>query len=162
MVGQLCNPRNILVRISKEDDFISVMARGNLEIHGVPFWLSHWTSDFMEEEDSPWVLVWVTLPGLPLNYFQVSMLSSIGNGFGRYLKRDNTMMCVTHPEVAQTCVEIDVSKPLRNSFWLGPLGMVVSHFQKVISDLIPLFCMCCRKQGHLESNCLRKDQNSWD
>lgn len=144
-MGQLCNPRNVLVRMSIEDDFINAMVRGNSEIHGVHFRVSHWTPDFVEEEDSPLVLVWVTLPGLPPNYFQESMLSSIGNGFGRYLKRDNAMACVTRPMVAHICVEIDVSKPLRKSFWLGPPGLVSSHYQEVIFYSIPLFCACYMK-----------------
>ncbi|KAF5465236.1 hypothetical protein F2P56_015261 [Juglans regia] len=104
----------------------------------------------MEDEDSPWVPIWLTLPGLPPNYFQESMLRSIGNGFGCFLKQDNAMTCVTHPEAVHICVEIGVSQPLRNSFWLGPPGLATSHFQEVVIVSIPSFCVFGRKQGHLE------------
>lgn len=36
VVGQLSNPPNVLVRLTEENDFTSVMARRNAEIHGVP------------------------------------------------------------------------------------------------------------------------------
>lgn len=32
---------------------------------------------------------------------------------------DNAIAHVTHPEVARISAEMDVSKPLRHSFWLG-------------------------------------------
>ncbi|XP_035543856.1 uncharacterized protein LOC118347890 [Juglans regia] len=64
------------------------------------------------------------------------MLTSIGNGFGRYLKRDNATACVTHLEAARICLEIDVSKPLRKSFWLGPPGLASSHYQETPSKLV--------------------------
>lgn len=131
VIGQLQNLRNVLVRMA-EEDFISVMARGNSEMYGSPFRVFHWTPDYVEEEDFPWVPFWITLPGLPPNYFQESILRSIGNGFGRYLKRDNATVCVTRPEAARICVEIDVSQPLRKSFWLGPPGIVTRHYQKVV------------------------------
>lgn len=37
IIGQLSNPHNVFVQIAKEEDFISVIARGNYEILGVPF-----------------------------------------------------------------------------------------------------------------------------
>lgn len=86
MIGQPRNSCNVLVRMLKEDDFISVMARGNSEMLGSHFRVFHGTPYYLEDEDSPWAPVWLTLPGLPPNYFQESMLRSIGNGFGRYLK----------------------------------------------------------------------------
>lgn len=43
IVGQLKNPRNILVWLSNEENFIAVMTRGNSEIAGPPYWVFHWT-----------------------------------------------------------------------------------------------------------------------
>lgn len=57
MDGQLLNLRSVLVRMEMEDDFISVMARGNSEMLGSPFWVFHWTPNYVEDKDSPWVLV---------------------------------------------------------------------------------------------------------
>lgn len=75
MVGQLRNPRNVLVRISNKEDFITVMARGNAKLAGIPYKISHWMPNFIEEEDLPW-------PGLPPNFFHELSLRSIGGGFG--------------------------------------------------------------------------------
>lgn len=84
------------------------------------------------------------------------MLRSIGGGFGRFLKRDNATACVSWKEATRICVEMDVSKPLRHSFWLGSPSLPNSHFHEVIIyESVPLFCDICRKQGHQASNCRR-------
>lgn len=72
--------------MAKEEDFIYMMVRGNSKILGVPFRVFHWTPDYVEDEDFPWVPVWMNFPRLPLNYFQESILRSIGDRFGKYLK----------------------------------------------------------------------------
>lgn len=112
----------------------------------------------MEDEDSLRVPVWITLPGLPPNYFQESILQSIGNGFGRYLKRDNATACVTRSKAVLICVELDASLPLLKSFCLGPPGLESSHFQEVIFESNPSFCVFYRKQDHLENKCLRRQE----
>lgn len=54
MIGQLHNPCNVLVRIAKEEDFISVMATGNFKVHGISFRVFHWTPEYVEDEDASW------------------------------------------------------------------------------------------------------------
>lgn len=49
VVGQLKNPQNILVRFTNEDDFFSVISRGNSEITGAPYRVFHWTPNFVEQ-----------------------------------------------------------------------------------------------------------------
>lgn len=82
----------VLIRLTNEDDFVSVMSWGHSEIMGVPYKVFHWTPDFNENVDSPVVPIWITLPGLPPNYFQPSMLKSIGDAFGNFLKWDNAIV----------------------------------------------------------------------
>lgn len=72
-----------------------------------------------------------------------TILKSIGRGFGHFLKHDNVKACVTRPEVARICVEMDISKPLRHHFWLGPPSMISSHFQDVVYESILPFCNWC-------------------
>ncbi|XP_042973018.1 uncharacterized protein LOC122304820 [Carya illinoinensis] len=155
VIGQLRNPRNVLIRLVMEEDFISVMARGNSELLGVPYRIFHWSPDFIEEEDSPWVPFWLSLPGLPPNFFQESILRSIGDGIGKFLKRDNATACVTRPEAARICVEVNVAGSLRKSFWLGALHGETSHFQEIFYESVPSYCCSCRKQGHTEERCNR-------
>ncbi|XP_042972861.1 uncharacterized protein LOC122304669 [Carya illinoinensis] len=158
VVGQLRNTRNILVRLINEGDFVSIMARGCSDVNGVPYKIFHWTPGFNEEDEPPLVPVWLTLPGLPPNYFQTSMLKSFGDGFGRFLKCDNATLCVTRPEAARICVELDVSAPLKKHFWIGSPGLESSIFQEVIYENLPVYCNWCRKQGHSEGSCKSKSQ----
>lgn len=69
VVGQLKNPRNVLVSLSNKEDFVSVMSWGIAEMECVPHRIFHWTPEFNEDEDSPTVHVWISLSGLPPNYF---------------------------------------------------------------------------------------------
>lgn len=58
------------------------------------------------------VPVWISLPGLLPNYYHsfIPLLSF----------QINATACVTRPEAARICVEMDVSKPLWHHFWLCP------------------------------------------
>lgn len=60
---------------------------------------------------------------------------------------------MTRVKVTRIYVEMDVSKPLHHHFWLGPLGLVSSHYQEIIYKSIPVFYSWCHKQGHMESKC---------
>lgn len=66
---------------------------------------------------------------------------------------------MTRLEVAQICVEVDVSKPLHHFFWLGSSVVESSHYQEVVFETIPTFCLHCRKQGHFVHCCKRKESN---
>ncbi|KAG2685520.1 hypothetical protein I3760_10G128900 [Carya illinoinensis] len=158
VVVQLRNSQNILVRLINEGDFVSVMARGCSDVNGVPYKIFHWTPGFNEADEPSLVPIWLTLPGLPPNYFQMSMLKSFGDGFGRFLKCDNATLCVTRPEAARICVELDVSAPLKNHFWIGSPGLESSFFQEVIFENLPMYCNWCRKQGHSKGSCKSKTQ----
>lgn len=68
------------------------------------------------------------------------------------------MACVTHPEVARICVEINISKPIRRSFWIGPPRVVTNHFQEVVYESLPMLCSRCRMQEHQESKCGRSER----
>lgn len=72
--------------------------------------------------------MWMTLSGLPLNFFHELILRSIGGGYGWFLKRDNANACLTHLKVARICIEINVSKPLCHSFWLGTSRLENGHY----------------------------------
>lgn len=132
VVGQLCNPLHILVRLINEEDFLTVMTRGNSDVDGVPYKVFHWTPGFNEDDEPPLVSIWITLLGLPPVYFQYSMLKSFGDGFGHFLECENATLYVMRPEGTRICVEMDVSAPLISHFWIDPPRIEKNHYQEVI------------------------------
>lgn len=79
------------------------------------------------------------ITGLPPNFYQVSTLKSLTLIMGTFLKRDNTMYCVTRPKGARFCVEMDVLKPPVQSFWIGHPAGEKRHCQEIIYENLQLF-----------------------
>ncbi|XP_042944814.1 uncharacterized protein LOC122278694 [Carya illinoinensis] len=112
-------PRNVFVRLSLDDDFVKAFARESCEINGVPYRVFHWTTNFHEDQEPICVPVWITLPGLPPNFYHESFLRNITAPIGRFLKRDNPTRCATRTDGARLCVEMDVTKEPIKALWIG-------------------------------------------
>lgn len=112
-------PRNVVIRFTSEEDFAMACARESAEIEGMPYRLFIWSLDFDEEHESSLVPVWVFLSGLLPHYYHEFVLRVIAAAFGRFLKRDNFTACASRTDGAHVCVEMDISKPPVESFWLG-------------------------------------------
>ncbi|CAI9769427.1 unnamed protein product [Fraxinus pennsylvanica] len=76
--------------------------------------------------------------------------------FGCFLKRDNFTACASRTDRARVCVEIDVSKPLVDSFWLGVPFHPTNRYQEVIYEKLPTYCKFCNTIGHLEMGYKKK------
>lgn len=115
----MLKPRNVFIRMSSEEDFIKALTREATDIDGAIYRVFHWTTEFQEDKEPVKVPVWISLPGLPPNYYQDSYLRNITAPIGQYLKRDNPTKCATRTEGARICVEMDVSKEPLAAIWIG-------------------------------------------
>ncbi|KAF5465280.1 hypothetical protein F2P56_015300 [Juglans regia] len=147
---------NVLVHLTNEANFVTTMSREVMDIANVPYKIFHWTPAFNEYEESALALVWIFLPGLQPHFFHESTLKIFTGSYGRYMRRDNATACVSRPEGARMCVEMDVSKDHRSYFWIGPPNKTGSHFQEVVFETLPAYCSMCRIQGHLQNTCRRE------
>lgn len=77
IVSSMRRSWNVVVHLSLEGDFVKAFACENYEIAGVPYRVFHWTTDFHEDQEPVRVPVWITLLGLPLNFYHESFLRSI-------------------------------------------------------------------------------------
>jgi hypothetical protein len=62
--------------------------------------------------------VWVLLPGLPLNLWNTSALTAIGNLLGLFLKIDEACLLSTDKRLARVLVEVDLHVGLMDSIEL--------------------------------------------
>ncbi|CAN1124775.1 hypothetical protein LINPERHAP2_LOCUS2540 [Linum perenne] len=69
---------------------------------------------YFQPEDSPITMlrVWVRNLGIPLEYFDVAVLTIIGNKIGKTVRLDLTTLEGSRGNFARICVEVDLSKPL--------------------------------------------------
>ncbi|CAN1124661.1 hypothetical protein LINPERHAP2_LOCUS2464 [Linum perenne] len=75
---------------------------------------------YFQPEDSPisTLRVWVRLPGIPLEYFDATILTIIDNRIGKMVILDNTTLEGSRGNFARICVEVYFSNPLLSKYRL--------------------------------------------
>ncbi|CAN1189270.1 hypothetical protein LINPERHAP2_LOCUS39796 [Linum perenne] len=71
-----------------------------------------WTPDFNEEELILHILTWVRLPKLPINFFNHTVVTRIGNHIGLTIRLDLATSEGAMARYASVCVVVDLSKSL--------------------------------------------------
>lgn len=110
---------NIFIDFNNEDDFNSIWYGRVIEIEGLQMWLQKWSLDIKPDEDIPIVLVWVLLPGIPFNMHKWHYVKKIVSNVGTPLALDVATHGRTRPSIVKVRVEIDLTKPLPSSVWVG-------------------------------------------
>lgn len=150
----------MLLRFQNREDYLQVLLKESLFIHGRPFWFSKWTLNFSPDEDSPVVPVWIELPGLPPNFYNRGMLQSIACSIGPVLQIDQNTLCLTRADAARVCVQMDVSKQRPERVWVGAGSN--GNWQRIFYPAWPLFCTGCKHLGHESSKCKKKPSHPPD
>ncbi|XP_042958001.1 uncharacterized protein LOC122293489 [Carya illinoinensis] len=140
-----------------QEDFNKAFSREACEINRVPYRAFHWTPGFTEDEEMPFVPVWVMLLGLPPNFYHDSILKIITAQIGKFIRSDNSTRCVTTTDGARVCLEMDASIQHLDSFWIGAPG--TGFKQEVVFEMLPAFCLSCKMQGHNKATCKREKKN---
>lgn len=79
------------MRISNEADFSKALSQEVCEINVIFYHAFPWTSKFTEDEEPSRVLVWISLPGLPPNYYSETFFNILMASIGMFIRRDNPM-----------------------------------------------------------------------
>lgn len=90
--------------------------------------------------------LWVCLPELPTEFYDLDILHKMGSKIGKLLKIDTYTSGTTRGQYARICVEVPLEKPLRTHIYIG------THKQVILYEGIHL-CTACDKIGHLLRNC---------
>ncbi|CAN1182666.1 hypothetical protein LINPERHAP2_LOCUS36101 [Linum perenne] len=78
-----------------------------------------WRQYLCPEESSLSTLrVWIRIPGLPLEYFDATVLKTIGDKNGKTVRIDHTTLQDNRVNFTRICVEVDLSKPLLSKYHL--------------------------------------------
>ncbi|XP_043717831.1 uncharacterized protein LOC122665759 [Telopea speciosissima] len=148
--------RHLLFKFSNHSDFVRVWLKEQIHVRGFLLRFLKWSSGFMAGWESPVVPIWVSLPGLPINFYQGNFLSSIAGTIGKALRVDSATINCTRTVAARVCVEIDLRKSLPDRVWIG-YGSG-GFYQKVLYERLPSYCTHCSKLGHAVSDCRKAEK----
>ena len=93
------------------------------------------------------VAVWIRLPKLPFEYYELAILKEIGNAIGPVLRIDSNTASEARGRYARICVQIDLCKPLINQILLD--GLV----QEIQYEGVHSLCFSCGRVGHRKDGC---------
>ncbi|CAN1131806.1 hypothetical protein LINPERHAP2_LOCUS6604 [Linum perenne] len=137
-----------VVKFDSVEDYERAMFGGPWMVGDHYVVIQTWRPYFRPEDSTLSTLrLWVRLPGLPLEYFDYSILQRIGDRIGKTVRIDHTTLEGTRGNFARICVEVDLSKPLLSKYRLR------RRVRRVEYEGLHTICFGCGCYGHEESAC---------
>ena len=99
----LLDQKHIQIRLHNEEDFTRIWLRSLWFIKSFPMRGFKWSPDFRSNVESQIVPLWISLPYLPVHFYDKSCLFSIAKAIGTPLKIDEPTASLTRPSVARVC-----------------------------------------------------------
>lgn len=88
------------------------------------------------------VAVWICVIGLPMDYYDARIMSTIRNTIGRIMKVDKNALQVERRKYARICVEVDLTNPFLAMF------SIKGRMYKIEYERLHLLCLSCGRFGH--------------
>lgn len=111
-------------------------------------YMQPWMMKFvLERETFTSVPVWIRLYSLPLDYWLLESLKTIGNKLGHFLKSSEATLKGRYTSFSRICVEMDLSGALLEAIILEVYDE--DWVQRVDYEHIPFRCHKCHEHGHL-------------
>ncbi|KAF7133573.1 hypothetical protein RHSIM_Rhsim09G0202100 [Rhododendron simsii] len=138
----------VLVRFQSPSDMIKVLNEGPWFIGPHYITIRKWEPEFdTSKAKISTSVIWVRLPGLPIEFYDKEMLLKIGAKIGKLLKIDFRTENNEKVKFAHLCVQVDLSSSLISKVRVG------NHVQKVSYEGIPIICFKCGLSGHKLQHC---------
>ncbi|XP_028554353.1 uncharacterized protein LOC114580562 [Dendrobium catenatum] len=139
-------------RFSSEEARDAVLCGGPWFFNGNIVGLDRWTPAFSPNSlaglSSP---VWIRLPQLPLQYWDLHNLMRIASHFGTPLWIDVQTGGDGRREYERICVRQDLAQKLQPGTWIN--GWKGKFYQKVEYEGLGMSCFGCGRIGHRQDSC---------
>lgn len=130
-------------------------------LHGRPWFVTgnflsvrHWEPNFVPEEATQThTTIWVKLPQLPTEFYDLSILERIENKLGRLLKIDTCTSAALRGRYTRIYKQVPLDKPVKTFVIVGP------HKQRVIYEGAGVLCTGCERLGYATTNCPFRTHN---
>ncbi|KAJ1380290.1 Zinc finger, CCHC-type [Sesbania bispinosa] len=147
-----------LVRFSNFNDVSHVFEGGPWMILGHYLVIQKWHPEiFPFEDELRRVAVWIRIPSLPIEYYDRTILSRIGDSLGKTVRVDSNTLkpkngvwdetVTERGKFARLSIEVDLKQPLISSFELLGRSYTVEY------EGLHLICFNCGMFGHRKDEC---------
>ncbi|CAN1289104.1 Uncharacterized protein At4g02000, partial [Linum perenne] len=141
---KLCKPWSFSI----EQDYFKALTGGPWILLDHHLAIHQWDPSFRVSNELPKKLVaWVRFPHLPIHFYHVQVLTSLGNLIGKTIIIDFNTQTTERGKFARIAVEIDLDKPL------PPVVLLDGAIQQVEYENLPNLCFECGRVGHDKVNC---------
>ncbi|RAL47810.1 hypothetical protein DM860_011395 [Cuscuta australis] len=147
----LIDSTHILLNFSSDDDFHCCFKRREWSLGAYKMLISKLTPNFDPNVESPIMPIWISIKNLPIHFHAKESLMQIARIFGNPIKLDSTTENFGRPSIARICVEVDISQPQTNKFFIlnGEQPMLLKAFY----EEVPLFCPDCKGISRHKESC---------
>lgn len=155
-----------LFKFNSAEEMEVALAQGPCTYAGkFPLFLRPWKPGIkIDRTSSNTLKVWVTLPGLDLQFWSAEMLSKIISQIGKPCHTDMITAELSEGagtgqiSYARVLVEINVDTKLKEKITLrGPQGQETT--QHIWYEWRPWQCLSCKTFGHKEGDCAKNKQS---
>jgi hypothetical protein len=95
--------------------------------------------------------LWVLLPSLPLQLWNLRALEAVGNCIGHFISVDDGALRSTDKRMVKILVEVDIHAGLSEVLEIEWRGLLFTQRLDYLG--IPFRCTRCRRTGHLRRDC---------
>ncbi|KAK4426853.1 hypothetical protein Salat_1454100 [Sesamum alatum] len=127
-----------LIKFQSADDYFVALVGGPWILFNSYILIQQWRPKFIPSDKPPKrFCIWIRLPKLPTEYYELDALFQIRKKYGRPIKVDSHTHLKAKGCFARICVEINTSQPL-------PQAIVVDNFlQPIAYEFQMAFCIKC-------------------
>lgn len=133
-----------LVNFTQKENYNKALHEGPWFISGHFLAIRQWQPCFS------FTALWVRLPELPTKFYDLAILTKIGNVIGQLLGMNVCTQNAKRCQYARLCIQVPLDLPLITSVFIG------KFHQKVLYKRINLLCYHCGKIGRSNLSCAYK------
>ncbi|CAN1176737.1 hypothetical protein LINPERHAP2_LOCUS32704 [Linum perenne] len=137
-----------MVKFANDQDYFKALTGGPWMILDHYLIVHQWDHSFRVSNDLPKKMVaWVRFPHLPIHFYHVEVLTSLGNLVGKTIKIDFNTQRAERGKFSRIAIELDLSEPL------PPVVLLDGAHQIVEYENLPTLCFECGRVGHDSTSC---------
>ncbi|KAL7246982.1 hypothetical protein ACSBR2_001986 [Camellia fascicularis] len=117
-----------LVRFACKADYLHVLLDGPWVILGHYLTVNKWRPDFHPVANELLsTMVWIRFPGVPIEYFNESLLLRLGNLVGRAIKTEKLIADASRGRFARVCAELNLKNALVSKVGINNVEFAVEY-----------------------------------